>query len=324
MTSSPGSLIVPTVLRTVFMGTPEFAATILQKLVAEGLPPVAVVCQPARAAGRGLKQEPSAVEALAQQLGLPVFPVQSVNTPEMVAELTALKADLFLVAAFGQLLKKEILDIPRLYSLNVHGSLLPKYRGAAPIQRAILDGQTLTGVTIQKMVKKLDAGDILLTKTTPISESDTSVDLFERLAVLGAEALIEAVRLIDGGTPFFTPQVEADATVAPKLTKEEAVIDWTQPAPKILRKVNGLQPWPVAQSALGGVRLKVYGAEMSKASGPSAPGDISTDHKTRVLVGCGGGTALSLTRIQLENRKKLEIKDFLTAYRGNFPFENMG
>ncbi len=311
-------------LRTVFMGTPEFAATILQQLMFDGLAPVAVVCQPARATGRGLKQTASEVETLARDAGLPVIATANINTPENIAALKAFDADLFLVAAFGQLLKKEVLAIPKMFSLNVHGSLLPKYRGAAPIQRAILDGQPLTGITIQRMVLKMDAGDILLQMPTPIGQRENAAELFQRLAILGGEALVKSVRMVESGEYTFTPQSETEVKNAPKILKEEALIDWMRPAETILRQIRGLQPWPIAESKLGGVRLKIFAAEVAPAYGDLPPGSVTTDHKTRLFVTCGHSTALSLTQIQLENRKKLETRDFLMAYRGKFPFQNMG
>ncbi len=313
-------------LRTIFMGTPGFAATVLDALVRAGFPPVAVVCQPARATGRGLRLTASETEQMAHRHGLPVIPAENVNAPETLTQIQALHPDLFLVAAFGQLLKKATLAVPKMYSLNVHGSLLPKYRGAAPIQRAVLDGQPVTGITIQRIVLKMDAGDILLQKPTTIGERETAAQLFDRLAVLGGEALVESLIQIQSGKVTFTPQLESEATHAPKIAKEESIIDWTHPAERILRQIRGLQPWPIAESKLGGVRLKIFAAELAAplGSGQSIPGRLSSDGKTRLIAACGHGTAVSLTQIQLENRKKLEIREFLMAYRGKFPFANMG
>jgi methionyl-tRNA formyltransferase len=311
-------------LRTVFMGTPEFAATVLQQLLFDGLAPVAVVCQPARATGRGLKETASEVELLARDAGLPIIATPNINTPENIAQLKSYGADLFLVAAFGQLLKKEVLAIPKLYSLNVHGSLLPKYRGAAPIQRAVLDGQPLTGITIQRMVLKMDAGDMVLQMPTPIGQRENAAELFKRLAVLGGEALVKAVRQVEAGQTTFTPQDETEVKYAPKITKDEAMIDWSRPAETLLRQIRGLQPWPIAETKLDGVRLKIFDAEVAPAHGDHPSGTITTDNKTRLFVTCGHSTALSLTQIQLENRKKLETRDFLMAYRGKFPHLTMG
>ncbi len=311
-------------LRTVFMGTPPFAAAILEALVVAGHPPIAVVCQPARATGRGLKEQPCAVELLAREKGIPVLAAESINTPESILKLKAFGADVFLVAAFGQILKKEVLAIPIQFSLNVHGSLLPKWRGAAPIQRALLAGEKTAGVTIQKMALRMDAGEILLTRTIPVGEEDTSGDLFEKLSRLGGEALVEAVQLVEGGTARFTPQNEAEATYAPKLSREESAVDWTLEASRIRFAVRALQPWPVAETKLAGDRLKLFKVEVVPTSVALAPGETHTDHATFLWVGCGSGTVLALTQIQLENRKKLEIRDFLMAYRGAFPFKRVG
>ncbi|MBY0369720.1 methionyl-tRNA formyltransferase [bacterium] len=311
-------------LRTVFMGTPGFAASSLAKLLEKGKTPVAVVCQPPRAVGRGLKTQPSEVQQLAEKSGLTVLPVENVNAPEVLAQLRDLKPDLILVAAFGQLLKKELLELPPLGCLNVHGSLLPKYRGAAPIQRAILNGEKETGVAVQRIVRKLDAGDILLTRRLPILPQDTSGTLFDRLAELGADALVEAVEMVESGRTQFTPQDEAQATHAAKLTKEEAVIDWSLPAEQIERQVRGYQPWPVAETRLGNDRLKIFGAELLPKAPAGKPGTITSDGKTFVHVACGGAAGIALTQIQLENRKKLETREFLMAYRGAFPFTHLG
>jgi methionyl-tRNA formyltransferase len=312
------------VLRTVFMGTPEFAATILELLLQAGRAPLAVVTQPARAAGRGQKAQASAVEQLALSKGLRVFSTENVNAPEMIASLSELSPDLFLVAAFGQILKKDILGLPNLFSLNVHGSLLPKLRGAAPIQRAILEGFSDTGITIQKMVRKLDAGDIVYQQSTRIGENETATELFHRLAPLGGQCLIESLRLIESDEFTLTPQVESEATLAPKLSKEDAVISWENEADAIHRQIRGLQPWPIAESRLGGQRLKIFRAEKAEPKMPLAPGALWTDHRTELHVGCANHQALALTQIQLENRKKLEIRDFLMAYRGTFPLSHMG
>lgn len=311
-------------LKTVFMGTPDFAATVLDALVTSGMAPQAVVCQPARATGRGLKVVSSEVEESAQRFRIPTLAVENVNKPDVVDWLAGHSPDLILVAAFGQLLKKEILEMPKIFCLNVHASLLPKYRGAAPIQRAVLDGQSTTGITIQKMVRKLDAGDILLRKSTPIGERENAAQLFHRLAVLGGQCLVEAVRLVESGKFTLEPQDETQASHAPKLTRDEAPIDWNRPAELILRQIRGLQPWPIAESRLGGERLKVFEAEEAAVHADTEPGTVFTDAKSYLHVACGHSSAVSLTQIQLENRKKLKTRDFLMAYRGSFPFKKMG
>jgi methionyl-tRNA formyltransferase len=311
-------------LRYVFMGSPPLAATILERLCGELYPPIGVVTQEPKEAGRGRKLQPTAVEGFAKSRGLEVLATPNVNAPEALALLRSWQPDLLLVAAFGQILRNEVLALPRLFSLNVHASLLPRYRGAAPIQRAILDGDGKTGITIQKMARKLDTGDILLQREIAILPEETSGALMDRLAVLGGECLVESVRRIEAGTHTFQPQDERLATYAAKLTKEEAVLDWAKPADVLLRQIYGLQPWPVAETRLGGERLKVFAARVTDERRDEPPGSIATDHRGVLAVRTGDGRALSLTEIQLENRKRLAVEDFLKAYRGSFPYPKMG
>jgi methionyl-tRNA formyltransferase len=301
------------------MGSPPLAATILDALCTRLYPPELVVTQIAKAAGRGQKIVPTAVEEYAKRKGIEVISCENVNTPEIVDRLRAVEPELVLVAAFGQILRQDILTLPKRYCLNMHGSLLPKYRGAAPIQRAIWNGDPITGVTVQKMARKLDTGDIFLRLETPIGRDETSGELMARLAVLGGEAFVEAVRKIERGDTEFTPQVEAEASYAAKLTREEAVLDWAQPAERILNQLRALQPWPVAETTFAGGRLKVFRAELADGKDGAQPGDILTDGKTRLAVQCGDGRAVALTEIQPENRKRLNNKDFLNSFRGPFP-----
>jgi methionyl-tRNA formyltransferase len=308
-------------LRYVFMGTPDFAATILLKLFESQGAPVHVFTQPARAAGRGRKLIPTAVQQLSEEKGFAFDAVESVNTDAAMATLEQKQPDLILVAAFGQILKKPILEFPK-YCLNVHGSLLPKYRGAAPVQRAILNGDSETGITIQRMARKLDTGDILLQRSIPIRRQQTSAELLAELSHLGAECLVESIQQIEAGREKFIAQDEALATYASKLEKSEARIDWTRPALEIERQVYGLQPWPVACTTLGSERLQIYGALALETPSQLATGQIETDHKSYVHIGCGQG-ALALTEIHLENRKKLSIVDFLRGFRGALPFTHV-
>lgn len=311
-------------MRIVYLGTPAFAATILKVLHASEFAPIGVVSQQAKPVGRSQKPVPTATEAMAHTLGLPFFAAESVNTDESLAKLQAWNPDLLVVAAFGQLLKEPLLKLPPLGCLNVHGSLLPKYRGAAPLQRALQDGLSETGITIQRMVRRLDAGDILHQVRFAITPTDTSLSLMDKAAEYGARALLEALAKLHAGAAVFTPQIEADATHAAKLTKEEAVIDWSLPAAKIACWVRAAIPWPVAETKLGGIRLKVFGAAKTPAWGATSPGEISTDSKTYLHVSCGKQDAVSLTEVQLENKKRLSVKEFLSGYRGSFPFQRIG
>lgn len=311
-------------LKIVYMGTPPLAATILQKLVDDSYPPAAVITQVAKATGRGQKVVPSAVEQLANKLGLRLVSSPNVNSKETLEILKTIQPDIILVAAFGQLLKDEILNLPKMGCYNVHGSLLPKYRGAAPIQRAIWDGEKTTGVTIQRIVKKLDAGDIVVKKEIAIGPEETSGQLMERLAVLGGEALVEAVKLIESGRAKFEPQEESQVTYAKKIEKEDGILDFNLPAHQLLNQIRALQPWPVAETILGNSRVKIFKAEVVTPAEQGEPGDIFTDHKTRLVIQCGQNSAIALTEIQPENRKRLKIHEFLQAFRGNFPFNKIG
>ncbi len=313
-------------LRYVFMGSPGLAATILETLCTELYPPVAVVTQTAKAQGRGHKVIPTEVERFARTQDLNLFSTDDINAPATVGALKPFDPDLILVAAFGQIFRAEVLALPKKYCLNVHASLLPSYRGAAPVQRAIWNGERQTGVTIQKMAKKLDAGDILIQKTIPILPEDTSHDLLIKLARLGAEALCESVRLIESGKETFTAQEEALASFAPKIEKSDSPLDWSKSAESLGNQIRALQPWPVAETQLGKDRLRVFKAKVEQRSPlpNAAPGSVFTDAKTYLSVQCGDGKVLSLTEIQLENRKRLEINQFLMAYRGSFPYSSMG
>lgn len=308
----------------VFMGTPPFAATILEGLSQHAGSPLAVITQPARPVGRGQKVQTTAVQQLADSRGWQCYPVENANEPAFLGMLRGLAPDLILVAAFGQILKKDLLELPRRYCLNVHASLLPKYRGAAPVSRAILEGDTETGITIQRMAKKLDTGDILVQKRIPIAVRETSATLLEKLAGLGVESLVESIAMIATNREVFVPQDPEAATYAAKLSKAESTIDWSENAERIRRKIYGLQPWPIAETWLGPDSMRIFEAAHVDVELPGPPGSLQTDHRTNLIVKCGDGRALSLTEIQLANRKKLPVASFLSAYRGQFPFARLG
>ncbi len=309
-------------LRYVFLGTPDFASAVLETLCNRYGVPELVVTQPARERGRGRKVESTDVAQFAVAKGLPLIETDNANQAEVVEKIRATNPDLVLVAAFGQLLKEELLALPK-YCLNVHASLLPRYRGAAPIQRAIWNEDKITGISIQKMVKKLDAGDILVSRDCAIAPTDTSESLFKKLAQLGGETLIEGIKLIEGGRPEFRPQDESLVTYAKKITKEEAVIDWHQTATLIQHQVRALFPWPVAHTDVGRERLKILEARAAVRKAPGKPGDIQTDHRTFLSISCGDQTTLDLLRIQPENRKPMTISEYLSAFRGHYPYHRM-
>ena len=315
---------MPGVLRLVFMGTPAFAATILDGVIAAGIRPVLVVTQPARPAGRGRKEQPSAVAERAEALGLPCVAAENVNAPEVMERLAAAAPDIILVAAFGQLLKQPLLDLPKLFCLNVHGSLLPKYRGAAPVQRALWNGDESTGITIQKMARRLDTGDVLMQRTVPIEPDDDSETLLARLAKVGAELSVESIYRIVSGRYVFIPQDSNLATYAAKLDKSDAPLDFHLPAQELLNRVRALVPWPVAETRLGLERLKIYAARVEPGPFPQAPGTLVTDGRRELTVVCGDAKGLGLIEVQPENRKRMPVRDFLGGLRGKLPVESVG
>jgi methionyl-tRNA formyltransferase len=302
-------------LRIVFAGTPEFAAEHLAALLTREHQIIAVYTQPDRPAGRGQKLMPSPVKQLALAHGIAVYQPQTLRAPEAQTELAALQADLMLVVAYGLILPQAVLDMPRLGCLNSHASLLPRWRGAAPIQRAIEAGDAETGVTVMQMEAGLDTGPMLLKVSTPISAEDTGGSLHDRLAGLGAQALIEAVDKLVAGRLSGEVQDEALATYAHKLNKDEARLDWTQPAQRLACQVRAFFPWPVCHSTLGAAVLKVLAASPDQGSGH--PGEILSASKDGLLVACGQG-ALRLTRLQLPGGKPLAFSDLYNSRREQF------
>mgnify|MGYP003429561489 CR=1 FL=1 len=302
-------------LRIVFAGTPEFAACHLQALLAAGQSVVAVYTQPDRPAGRGHKLMASPVKQLALQNGLPVLQPATLRDPAAQAELAALEPDLLLVVAYGLLLPQAVLDIPRLGCIHSHASLLPRWRGAAPIQRAIEAGDDKSGVTLMQMEAGLDTGPMLCKVTTPINSADNAASLHDRLAQLGAQAMAAALEPLARGELVGEIQDELLATYAHKLSKEQARIDWQQPADELERQVRAFYPWPVSHSMLNGEPLKILGACLAQGTGPA--GTILEASKDGLTVACGTG-ALRLTRLQLAGGKPLAFDDLLNSRREQF------
>ncbi|WP_273525999.1 methionyl-tRNA formyltransferase [Pseudomonas sp.] len=302
-------------MRIVFAGTPEFAAQHLQALLDAGRTVVAVYTQPDRPAGRGQKLAPSPVKQLAVQHGIPVYQPQTLRDPAAQAELAALQADLMVVVAYGLILPQAVLDLPRLGCINSHASLLPRWRGAAPIQRAIEAGDDESGVTVMQMEAGLDTGPMLLKVSTPITAEDTGGTLHDRLAALGSQAVVQAVAALAVGT--LTPEVQDDslATYAHKLSKDEARIDWRRPAVELERLVRAFNPWPICHTTLGGEALKVHAARLG--AGQGEPGHILEASRNGLTVACGEG-ALSLTRLQLPGGKPLDFADLYNSRREQF------
>ncbi|MFC0668998.1 methionyl-tRNA formyltransferase [Azotobacter chroococcum] len=302
-------------LRIVFAGTPEFAAEHLKTLLAAGQRPIAVYTQPDRPAGRGQKLMPSPVKQLALQHAIPVLQPSSLRDPAAQAELAALEPDLLLVVAYGLILPQAVLDIPRLGCINSHASLLPRWRGAAPIQRAIEAGDGESGVTVMQMEAGLDTGPMLLKVATPIQPDETGGSLHDRLAGLGAQALVEAVARLAAGELAGEVQNDALATYAHKLNKDEARLDWSRPADELARRIRAFDPWPVCHSSLNGTPLKVFGALVE--AGEGAPGTILAARRDGLTVACGSG-ALRLTRLQLPGGKPLAFAELYHSRREQF------
>ena len=299
----------PQDLRTVFMGTPAFALQTLQGLIDAGCNLVGVYTQPDRPRGRGKQFAAPPVKELALQHGIPVFQPLKLRQPEAVAELEALAPDLIVVVAYGQILPKSVLDIPRFGCINVHASLLPKYRGAAPINKAIIDGETETGITTMYMDVGLDTGDMLVRKTLAIGPQETAGELHDRLAVLGRETMEETLRQLCAGTLQREAQDNTRSTYAALMKKEDGRIDWSQSAVDVHNRVRGLDPWPGAYTTLNGELLKL--ARTSPETGDGGkPGSIVSADRNGVRIACGNGILL-VKELQLAGRKRLTSGDFL-------------
>lgn len=304
-------------LRVVFMGTPALAAYILERLIRSAgaiHQVVGVVTRPDRPRGRGLELEPSEVGALAARHGLPLLKPEKIRIPAFVDALRQFEPDLLVVAAYGRILPDVVLEVARLMPINVHASLLPRHRGASPIEGVILAGDATSGVTIMRITSRMDAGPILLMRATPMAPDETQATLKSRLAELGAEALIEALAMIARGELRETPQDEALATYTAPLRKQDALIDWSADAVRIERMVRAFDPWPVARTALEGRELLVYRARVvDPAARGAAPGTIIS-LGSAPLVQCGTGT-IKLLELQAAGRKRMAASEFMRGRR---------
>jgi methionyl-tRNA formyltransferase len=303
-------------LPLVFMGTADLARASLQALLgSERFRVLAVVTQPDRPRGRDLKAEPTAVKKLAAEAGLATWQPERVRDPNVQERLAALAPEVIVVAAYGQILPQSILDLPRLGCVNVHASLLPKYRGAAPIQWAILNGETETGVTIMKMAGGVDTGDILSQRATPIGPDETAAALHDRLAALGAELLVETLPRYSAGEIAARAQDEASATYARKITKEDGRLDWSRAAGELRNRIRALTPWPgtyVYLTAPGGRRLlKIWRTAVEERTG--RPGEVLEAGRGGLVIGCGAG-ALRVEELQLEGGRRMSAGEFLAGH----------
>lgn len=292
-------------MRLIFMGTPDFAVAALDALVAAGHQIAAVYSQPPRPAGRGQAPRPSPVQRRAEALGLPVRHPATLREPAAQADLAALGADLAVVVAYGLILPQAVLDAPRLGCLNIHASLLPRWRGAAPIHRAVMAGDAETGVSIMRMEAGLDTGPVLLRRAIPIAEDDTTGDLHDRLAALGAQMIVAAIARLPDLVPM--PQPADGVTYADKIAKTETRIDWTQPAPEIARMIRGLSPFPGAWCLAGGERVKLLRARA--VPGQGAPGT----RLSGLTIACGTG-AVEVTELQREGRRAMPAAEALNGW----------
>ncbi len=311
-------------MRVIFMGTPDFAVRILEEIIAAGHEVALAVTQPDKPKGRGNAVVFSPVKECALSHGIEVFQPVRIRDEENVLHLREFAPDIIIVAAFGQILPKSILDLPEYGCVNIHASLLPKYRGASPIQWAIINGDQATGVTAMRMDAGMDTGDMIAERVIPIEKDETGGSLFDRLSEEGAGLCVETMDAIEGGTAVFTPQNHGAATYTTLITKEHGNIDWTKPAEEIERLVRGLNPWPSAYTHLGGRTFKIWRAFCIKAengcgqgtgafAGCRCPGSIVLPGKHRIAVQTGDGL-LELAEVQLEGKKRMDAAAFLNGY----------
>ena len=300
-------------MRILFMGTPDFAVASLKRLVEDGHDICGVFTQPDKPKNRGHKLAFSPVKEYALSQDLAVYQPLKMRDGEAMSIVEELAPELIVVAAYGKILPEDILNYPKYGSINVHSSLLPKYRGAAPINWAILDGEAETGVSIMYMAKELDAGDVILQKATAIGEDEDALALTTRLAELGAEALAEAVEGLKNGTASRTPQDGSKQTYASMLSKEMSPIDWSRPAHAVDCQVRGLIPWPCASTELAGQRFKVYRTELGREM-EKAPGTILAAGKKGIEVACGDGRSLYITELQAEGGKRMAASAYLLGH----------
>ena len=302
-------------MRIVFMGTPDFAAASLDALLKNGYNIAGVFTQPDKAKGRGMELSFSPVKELALENEIPVFQPAKMRDGAALSILQSLKPDLVVVVAYGRILPDDILSVPPLGTINVHGSLLPRYRGAAPIQWSVLNGDEKTGVTTMYLSSEMDAGDIIFSEETEIGEYETSGELYDRLKKLGAELLIKTVRAIEAGCAPRTPQDETQATYVSMLDKSLSPLDFTKPARAVVKWVCGLQPWPVASAELGGVVLKIYSAWLTHRHTGAVPGSIVSTGKDGIEIACGDGETVLLTEVQAPGKKRMPAEDYLRGHK---------
>lgn len=302
-------------MRIVFMGTPDFASASLKKLIDEKFDVVGVFTQPDKPKGRGMELCASPVKELALENGLPVFQPVKMRDGTALAQIKALEPDILVVVAYGRILPDDILAVPKYGAINVHGSLLPKYRGAAPIQWAVLNGDKVTGVTTMYLASEMDTGDIIYTAETEIGEYETSGELFDRLKDMGAELLVKTLRDIDAGTAPRTPQDHSKASYVTMLDKSICPIDWNKTPREVLKHIYGLQPWPVATMELEGKTVRVFAAKYTDGKTEKVPGAVVSTDKGGLEIACADGETLLITELQAPGKKRMGAEDYLRGHQ---------
>ena len=301
-------------MKIVFFGSAEFAVPSLERLLGSEHKVVEVVTQPDRKKGRHLKISATPVKGFASQKGVRIYQPENLKNPLSLKHLKSISADLFVVVAFGQILPEDVLKIPKLYSINLHASLLPKYRGAAPVARAIIHGEIKTGLTIIRMTDKMDAGDIMLQRKVEIDKEDTSETMDKKLSNLGTLLLLDAIRFIEKDKIKFEKQDKKKVTFAPKLKKEDGSIDWKKPASVIHNMVRGLRPWPCAFTFLDAKFLKIWKSEVLASREKKEPGEIVDIREENFFVSCGKDL-LIVKELQLEAGKRMDVASFLRGHK---------
>ena len=302
-------------MRVVFMGTPDFAAASLSELLKQGFDVVGVFTQPDKPKGRGMETGFSPVKEIALEHNIPVFQPLKMRDGTALSQIQSLAPDILAVVAYGRILPDDILAVPKYGAVNVHGSLLPKYRGAAPIQWSVINGDKRTGVTTMFLASEMDAGDIIYTDETDIGEYETSGELFDRLKDMGARLLVKTLRDIEAGTAPRTPQEHDRATYAPMLDKSLSPIDWNRPPRSVLKQIYGLQPWPVATMELEGVIYRVFSADYTASRTDKAPGCVVSVDKGGIEIACAEGETLMIKELQAPGKKRVAAVDFLRGHK---------
>lgn len=301
-------------MRIVFMGTPDFAAASLKKLIDKKYDIAAVFTQPDKPRDRGMKLSYSPVKELALENNIPVYQPTKLRDGTATELIKSLKPDILVVVAYGRILPDDMLEVPKYGAINVHASLLPKYRGAAPIQWAVLNGDKITGVTTMYLASEMDTGDIIYTSETEIGEFETSGELFDRLMIMGAELLDRTLRDIEAGTAPRTPQDHSKASYVKMLDKSLSPIEWAKTPREVIKQIYGLQPWPVATAELDGKVFKIYSAEYTQNKTDKAPGSVVSAGKKGIEIACLDGETVLITELQAAGKKRMKASDYLPGH----------